>query len=80
MVSFIKITNIILNTNTITKIIIHQTKYTIHHAYDKTLYGNFWGMWGFGVGGISSYNDTIEICENKNPTDYKIISEWINNI
>ena len=31
-------------------------------------------------GTISGGNDTIQICGEKNPTDYKIIETWINQI
>ena len=77
MAKFIKLTNIILNTNNISKISILPNKYCIHIMYNK-LDGFLWLLGGFGLGNITSHNTEIEVCESKNPIDYKIVSEWIN--
>lgn len=76
MSKFLKFTNFILNTNDIHKIVIKPNKYYIH-IMTKKMDGFNWGIGGFGLGNISSYNDEIEICETKYPTDYKILSDWI---
>lgn len=33
--------------------------------------------WSFGIGNISLYTSKIEICEMKNPNDYKKVTDWI---
>lgn len=76
MSKFIKLTSIILNTNDIHKIVIQSNKYFIH-IVGKKIDGFSWGIGGFGIGNISSYNSEIEICEIKNSIDYKIVSNWI---
>ena len=76
MSRFIKFTNLLLNTNDIHKIVIQPNKY---HVYieNKTINGFNWGIGGFGLGSISSYTSEIEVCETKHPTDYKMLSDWI---
>jgi hypothetical protein len=41
--------------------------------------GSTWNVAGFGIGTISSYNYEIEVCETKHPSNYKIVSDWIDN-
>jgi hypothetical protein len=77
MSKFIKLTNILLNTNDIHKIVIKPNKYLIC-IFSKKYDGFFWGLGGVGFGSISSYTNEIEICETENSNDYKIISDWIN--
>jgi hypothetical protein len=80
MTKFIKLTNMVLNTNYIHTIAIKPNKYFIHHVQGINLGGYIWLLAGSGGGIISSNNNTeIEVCETKHPTDYKIISDWINN-
>ena len=76
MSKFIKLTNFLLNTNDIHKIVIQPNKYYIH-IVSKKIDGFNWGIHGFGVGNISSYTSEIEVCEIKHSTDYKIVSDWI---
>lgn len=76
MSKFIKFTNFILNTNDIHKIVIKPNKYYIH-IITKKMDGFSWGIGGFGLGNISSYTDEIEVCETQYPTDYKILTDWI---
>jgi len=76
MSRFMKLTNIILNTNDIHKIVIYPNKYNIH-IVSKNLAGFNWVFCGFGVGNISSYASEIEVCETKHSIDYKIVSDWI---
>ena len=64
MSKFIKLTNILLNTNYIYKIVIKQNKYLIHITGPTNDSMN----WHF-----------IELCETKQSNDYKIVSEWIRN-
>ncbi len=79
MTRFIKLTNMLLNTNNINKILIRPDKYFIYiisYKFD----GFLWLIAGSGLGNFTSHNDTteIEICKTKDPIDYNIVSEWIN--
>jgi hypothetical protein len=76
MSKFLKLTNFLLNTNDIHKIVIHPNKYCIH-IVSKQLDGFNISMVGFTIGKISSYMSEIEVCETKHSMDYKIISDWI---
>ena len=77
---YLQLTNFLLNTNDIHKIVINPNKYIIHVA-SKDFDGIFCNISIIGgLGHISSYTFQIEVCEHKHPTDYKIVSEWINKI
>ena len=76
MARFLKLTTMLLNTNDIHKIMINLNKYVIHIESKK-----FEGIMGFiipfGAARQISNAEELEVCETKNPTDYKMISEWI---
>ena len=76
MSKFLKLTNFLLNTNDIHKIVIQPNKYYIH-IISKKIDGSIWSMGGVGFGNISSATSEIEVCETKHSIDYKIVSEWI---
>jgi hypothetical protein len=76
MSKFLKLTNLLLNTNDIHKIIIQPNKYYIQ-IVSKKIDGFNWGIGVFSLGNISSYTYDIEVCETKASTDYKIVSDWI---
>jgi hypothetical protein len=76
MSKFIKLTNLLLNTNDIHRIVIQPNKYYIH-IVNKKIDGFYWSIGSFGLGNISSYISEIEVCETKHSTDYKIVSDWI---
>jgi hypothetical protein len=76
MSKFLKLTNFILNTNDIHKILIQPNKYCIHIVIKK-MDGFNWAIGGFGLGNISSYTYEIEVCANNHSTDYKIVTNWI---
>jgi len=76
MSKFLKLTTFLLNVNDIHKIVIHPNKYYIH-IVSKKMDGFAWGISGFGIGNISSYNTEIEVCETKHSTDYKKVTDWI---
>jgi hypothetical protein len=76
MSKFIKLTNFLLNTNDIHKIVIQPNKYYIH-IISKKIDGFNWSFSGFGSGSIYSNTSEIEVCEMKHSTDYKIVSDWI---
>ena len=77
MAKFIKLTNVLLNTNDIHKILILPNIYYIH-IISKKLDGYIGLFSGFGLGKVTSYYDVIEVCEFNDSTDYKMVSEWIN--
>jgi len=79
MSKFIKLTNFLLNTNDIHKIVIQPNKYYIY-IIGKKIDGFNWSIGAFGLGNISSYTSEIEVCETKHSIDYKIVSDWINKI
>lgn len=72
MSKFLKLSTFLLNTNVIHKIVIEPNKYLIHIVSKK--------IYGFIPGYISSYTSELEVCEKKNPNDYKIVSDWISKI
>jgi len=76
MSKFLKLTNFILNTNDIHRIVIQPNKYLIY-VVGKKMDGFNWGIGGFGIGSISSYTFEIEVCKTNHSTDYKIVSDWI---
>ena len=78
MSKFIKLKNLIININYIQTILIKPNKYYIHVLSNK-FDGSNWSITGFGMGTISSYHSEIEICETKHSSDYKKISDWIDN-
>ena len=78
MSKFIKLTNILLNTNHIHKIVIDPRKYHIHMV-SKNIDANFnWHIGIMGFGKICSNPEIFEVCEIKHTKDYKIVSDWIN--
>jgi len=76
MSKFIKLTNLIINTNYIQTIVVKPNKYCINIVSNK-FDGSNWSVPVFGFGTISSYNYEIEVCETKHSSDYKIVSHWI---
>jgi len=78
MSKFIKLTNLIVNINYIQTIVIHPNKYCINVMSNKFDGSNLSSL-GIGIGNVSSYNFEIEVCETKHSSDYKKISDWIDN-
>ena len=78
MSKFIKLTNILFNTNDIHKIIIKQNKYHIH-IISKKINGFYCNFNVIGSGYISSYTEEIEVCKIENSDDYKKVSNWISD-
>jgi hypothetical protein len=80
MSRFIRLTNLLLNTHAIEKILIHPSKYYIYTRKTK-IDGFEFKIAGSGGGWINSKeNYEIEICETKDPTDFKTLSDWISKI
>lgn len=75
MSRFLKLTDMLINTNNINKIFIQQNKYYINIASKS-----FSGINFFSFGYIYSDNSNITICKTKNPKDYEIVTNWINKI
>jgi len=71
-----KLTNMILNFNDISKIRINPNKYTIYLKCQETD-GFVLLVFGSGVGNLSSSIEKIEVCAEKNSVDYHIITNWI---
>jgi hypothetical protein len=64
-----------MNTNNIHKIIIKPGKY---YFVSRTIDGFEWKFAGSGIGSINSRDSQeFEVCETKDPLDYKIVSDWI---
>ena len=78
MLKFIKFTNVIINTKHIQSIVINPNKYIIQLVSNK-FDGSIFSIVGSGCGNITSYNTEMEVCKNKHPADYKILTDWINN-
>ena len=75
MTRFIKLSDMIINTAKIIKIYTYPNLYSIHMSNN-----NLSGFHILSFGTISGGNDTIRICGQQNPSDYKIIETWINQI
>lgn len=76
MSKFLKLANIILNTNHIHSIAVKPNKYYIRIMTNRLNGGNF-SIAGFGLGSITSHNSEIQVCATTQPYDYKIVTEWI---
>ena len=72
MSRFLRLTNMLLNVNQIRLIEISPDKYTIrmnsHHINGVVLFGTGW---------FDSYNNNFDCCKKEHSTDYKIISDWL---
>ena len=75
MTRFLKLTNIIINTKKIIGINISPTKYTISIANHS-----FNGWMIFGGGYVESIENNIEIYQYKDPLDYRIVKDWIEQL
>jgi hypothetical protein len=79
MSRFIKLTNMILNTRYIHKILIEPNKYNIH-IVTTDINGFHWTIGACGLGNISTNSYNIQVCETSQPIDYKIVTDWISKI
>lgn len=73
MHQFIRLTSLIINKNYIKAIEIHPNKYNIY-----MMGNNINGTIILGSGGFTSDEHIIEVCAEKDPKDYKTITDWIN--
>ena len=75
MSKFINLTSCLINKLHIVEIIKQPSKYRIYLTNS-----HFSGAIFFASGHMSSHNNIIEICENKDPQDYRIITNWIKSM
>ena len=71
---FLKLTNFLINVNQIRRIDINPGVYKIH-----LIPSEFSGFTLVGSGTFQSSTETFTSTEKDHSTDYKIISDWINN-
>ena len=74
MSRFLKLTNIIINKNFIQHIDINKDKFIIHLMTNKTD-----GILIFCGGSYESYNTEVKVCKTENLSDYKKVTDWIDN-
>ena len=74
MTRFIKLTSTIINTAHIKKIMIHADTYYLHLS-DQNINGS-----NYLSGYVYTSNSIIQICKEKNITDYTIMNTWVNNL
>jgi len=72
---FLKLTNVIINTSHINKIIMKDNKYFIE--FNRL---HIDGSFLLGSGGISSVTDDLLICKKNDYNDYLTLSLWIDKL
>lgn len=75
MRGFIKLSNQIINSTHIEKIIFNSEKYIIY--MNSTRFNGFGSMVFSSIYTVDNY---IEICKKKHINDYNIVDEWIKKI
>lgn len=75
MNKFLKLSTLVINKDYIYKIIIKPHIYNIYININVIN-----GIMMFGSGYMDSKVEYYEFCEKKDPSDYKIITEWISKI
>ena len=71
---FLRLTSFLINVNQIRRIDINPGAYKMH-----LIPSEFSGFTLVGSGSFQSSAETYTATEKDNSTDYKIISDWINN-
>jgi hypothetical protein len=71
--TFIKLSNIIINSTKISTIRISKNKYFI-----DIVNSNLDGFMILGAGSITNIYNNIEVCKETNIVDYNIVENWIN--
>ncbi len=76
MSRFLVLSNIVINTAHITRIIHNKTGYDIHFVNNEIV-----GRWIFASGGLWSESDILRVHNNTSPNylekDYNAVTEWI---
>ena len=75
MTHFINLTSRLINKLHIIEIIKKPSKYFLYMS-DSNITGRMFVSSGY----MTSDRNIIEVCKNKNPQDYLIITNWIKNI
>jgi len=75
MSRFLRLKNLIINTNNITTIKQNGSKYTI--SIKKQ---NIDGFFIFGFGTINTTYEKFVFCEKKDESDYREITKWIDTL
>lgn len=75
MSRFLKLTNKIINTSQIITIAIHPNTYHMYMSNSKIT-----GFFLFSSGSLDTDHNIIEIRKNDHPTDYHLVTEWINKL
>jgi hypothetical protein len=75
MSRFIKFSNMIINTLKINKVEIIDNTYCIHMEHNKID-----GFFLFSSGYITSHNERITVCKVNHPSDYKILTDWLEKV
>lgn len=70
--SFLKLSNIIINTSKITSIQYSPTKYLVNLTSTHIN-----GVILFGSGSISTEDGYLTICKEKTPEDFEVFTKWI---
>lgn len=70
--TFIKLSWVVINTAKITSIRTYNNKYYINLLHTDTN-GFYFGIFG----SMSSVNNRIELCKEKDKDDYAIMTNWI---
>lgn len=76
MLRFITLTNIkvFINPSHISMIICKPNSYRIEMS-NSYINGNMF----FGSGYVSSFENSVEVCESKHPNDFKTITTWLSS-
>jgi hypothetical protein len=74
MSRFLKLGQVIINKNYIQNIQINKDNYVIHLMANKID-----GVLLFSSGSLKASNTNFDVCKTKNLSDYKIVTDWINN-
>ena len=74
MSRFLKLGKTIINKKYIQHIEINNDNYVIHLMANKID-----GVLLFSSGSLKASNTNFDVCKTKNLSDYKIVTDWINN-
>ena len=75
MSRFIRLTNMVINTSKLVKIEKYDNKYSMYFCNN-----NISGYFIVSIGNLFTSDNTIVICKEKSPVDYKIVEDWINEM
>jgi hypothetical protein len=75
MKQFINLSSIVINKLHITEIVKKPGMYKIYMTNSSVS-----GWSSFVSGYIRTIHNVIDVCETKNPQDYKRVTDWINTI